>query len=82
LGTSGPPEDLLALHVALEGFALHDPLKARLVELHFFCGLTPEQASACLSVSPSTADRAWQYARAWLYSAMARAGRGEKIGPA
>jgi RNA polymerase sigma factor (TIGR02999 family) len=82
LGTGGPPEDLLALHEALERFALHEPLKARLVELRFFCGLTLEQAAACLNISPSTADRAWRYARAWLYSAMAGAGRGEKIDPA
>jgi RNA polymerase sigma factor (TIGR02999 family) len=66
LGTGGPPEDLLPLQEALEGFALQDPLKATLVELRFFCGLTLEQAAACLSISPSTADRATRYARAWL----------------
>jgi len=49
-----------------------------LVELRFFGGLTLEQAAACLSISLSTADRAWRYARAWLYAAMADAGRGEK----
>jgi RNA polymerase sigma factor (TIGR02999 family) len=64
------PEAILALHEALEEFALHDPLKARLVELRFFGGLTLEQAAACLEISLSTADRAWRYARAWLYAAM------------
>jgi RNA polymerase sigma factor (TIGR02999 family) len=78
LGTGGPPEDLLALHDALEAFAAHNPLKARLVELRFFGGLTLEQAAACLGISPSTAARAWRYARAWLYAAMAGAGPGEK----
>jgi RNA polymerase sigma factor (TIGR02999 family) len=67
---SGPDEELIALHEALDQFALHDPLKARLVELRFFGGLTLEQAAACLDISPSTADRAWRYARAWLYTAM------------
>ena len=68
---AGPAEDLLALHDALEQFAAHDPVKARLVELRFFAGLTLEQAAECLDISPSTADRAWRYARAWLYAAMA-----------
>jgi RNA polymerase sigma factor (TIGR02999 family) len=65
-----PTEDLLALHEALEQFAAHDPVKARLVELRFFGGLTLEQAAACLDISRSTADRAWRFARAWLYTAM------------
>jgi RNA polymerase sigma factor (TIGR02999 family) len=66
----GPAEDLLTLHDALEQLAAHDPVKARLVELRFFAGLTLEQAAECLDVSLSTADRAWRYARAWLYTAM------------
>ena len=37
----------------------------------FFAGLTLEQAAECLDISPSTADRSWRYARAWLYDAMA-----------
>jgi RNA polymerase sigma factor (TIGR02999 family) len=68
---SDSDQDVLALHEALERFAAHDPLKAKLVELRFFAGVTLEQAAKCLGISPSTADRAWRYARAWLYSAMA-----------
>jgi RNA polymerase sigma factor (TIGR02999 family) len=66
----GDSQDILALHEALEQFAVHDPLKAKLVELRFFGGLTLEQAAVCLEISLSTADRAWRYARAWLYDAM------------
>jgi RNA polymerase sigma factor (TIGR02999 family) len=66
-------ESLLALHDALERFAAHDPVKAKLVELKFFAGLTLEQAADCLGISLSTADRGWKYARAWLYAAMAAA---------
>jgi RNA polymerase sigma factor (TIGR02999 family) len=73
LGASGSPQEILNLHGALEEFALHDPLKAQLVELRFFGGLTLAQAAECLDISPSTADRAWRYARAWLYAAMAGA---------
>jgi RNA polymerase sigma factor (TIGR02999 family) len=69
----GDAQDILALHEALEQFAVHDPLKAKLVELRFFGGLTLEQAAACLEISLSTADRAWRYARAWLYAAMTSA---------
>ena len=71
LAGDAPPEDLLALHDALDRLDAHDPVKARLVELRFFAGLTLAQAAECLAISPSTADRAWRYARAWLYAAMA-----------
>jgi RNA polymerase sigma factor (TIGR02999 family) len=78
LSASRPPEELLDLHEALERLATHDPPKAKLIELRCFGGLTLEEAAACLGISPSTADRAWRYARAWLYAAMADAGPKEK----
>jgi RNA polymerase sigma factor (TIGR02999 family) len=71
ISASGHPSDILALHGALEQFAMHDPLKAKLIELRYFGGLTLEQAATCLEISLSTADRAWRYSRAWLYAAMA-----------
>jgi len=64
-------DELLALHEALNVLATQDPLKAKLVELRFFGGLTLRQAAECLNISLSTADRGWRYARAWLYTAMA-----------
>jgi RNA polymerase sigma factor (TIGR02999 family) len=70
LNAAAPAEELLALHDALELFAAHDPVKAKLVELRFFAGLTLAQAAECLGISLSTADRAWAYARAWLYAVM------------
>jgi RNA polymerase sigma factor (TIGR02999 family) len=70
LRAGGPAEEVLALHEALEQFAEHDPLKAQLVELHFFAGLTLAEAAECLDISLSSADRAWRFARAWLYDAM------------
>ena len=74
-GLLAPQQDaeLLALHEALERFAAHDPLKAKLVELRFFGGLTLVEAASHLGISLSTADRGWRYARAWLYAAMAEA---------
>jgi len=61
-----PNVDVLALDAALRRLAEHDPLKARLVELRYFAGLTGEQAAAILYISPSSADRQWVYTRAWL----------------
>jgi RNA polymerase sigma factor (TIGR02999 family) len=58
--------DLVALDAVLSRLAEHDPLKARLVELRYFAGLTGEQAAAVLGVSASAADRLWVYTRAWL----------------
>lgn len=71
LAASGADDELLALHEALARLAAHDPQKAKLVELRFFGGLTLADAADCLGISLSTADRAWRYARAWLYTAMA-----------
>lgn len=59
-------EELLALDTALAKLGEHDPLKARLVELRYFAGVTGDQAAEILGISPSTADRHWVFARAWL----------------
>jgi RNA polymerase sigma factor (TIGR02999 family) len=61
-----PNEQLLSLDSALAKFAEHDALKARLVELRYFAGLTGDQAAQILGISPKTADRYWVYARAWI----------------
>jgi RNA polymerase sigma factor (TIGR02999 family) len=61
-----PNEQLLSLDAALAKLAQHDLLKARLVELRYFAGLTGDQAAQILGISPKTADRYWVYARAWL----------------
>jgi RNA polymerase sigma factor (TIGR02999 family) len=61
------PDDLLAMDEALTKFSQTDPLKAELVKLRFFAGLSFEQAAELLDISPATARRHWTYARAWLY---------------
>jgi RNA polymerase sigma factor (TIGR02999 family) len=78
LEAGGPVHDVLALHEALERLAAHDPVKAKLVEMRFFGGLTVEQAANCLGISPKKAEHAWRYARAWLYAAMGGPDSGEK----
>jgi RNA polymerase sigma factor (TIGR02999 family) len=59
-------DELLALSEAMQKLAAQDPLKAQLVELRYFAGLTRDQAAEVLGLSTSTADRDWAYARAWL----------------
>ena len=49
-----------------------DPVKAELVKLRFFAGLTLDEAAKVLGISPATADRHWSYARAWLYTKSSR----------
>lgn len=62
--------DLLALDEALQKLAVSDPQKAKLVELRYFAGLTNDEAAEVLGISPTTADRHWAYARAWLQTAV------------
>jgi RNA polymerase sigma factor (TIGR02999 family) len=60
-------EDLLALDEALRQFEAEDPVRARLVKLRYFAGLSLPDAAAALGISPATAKRHWVYARSWLY---------------
>lgn len=67
LASPPPNEDLLALDEALSRLEAEDPVKAELVKLRFFAGLTDEQAAAALGISRATAARYWAFARAWLF---------------
>lgn len=73
LGLAQPRNlDLLALDDALQELARMDPQQARIVELRFFGGLSIEETSEILGVSPATVKRDWSTARAWLYREMDR----------
>ena len=61
-------QELIALDEALSKLAAQDPVKARLVELRYFAGLTGDEAATVLGISSATADRYWTFARAWLHS--------------
>jgi RNA polymerase sigma factor (TIGR02999 family) len=67
LPTHMSSDELVALDEALEMMTLQDPVKAQLVTLRYFGGMTIEQAAEVLSISRVTATRYWTYARAWLY---------------
>ena len=59
-------ENLLALDEALTRLEAEDPVKAQLVKLRFFAGLTEEDAASVLGISRTSAQRYWRYAKAWL----------------
>jgi RNA polymerase sigma factor (sigma-70 family) len=62
-----PAADLLALDEALTKLATEDPVKAQLVSLRYFTGLSVQEVADTLGISRATADRYWSYARTWLY---------------
>ena len=64
--------DLLALDDALNELSRFDAQQARIVELRFFGGLSIEETSEILRVSPATVKRDWATARAWLYREISR----------
>ncbi len=66
ISADGTNLDILALNEALEKLERADRVKAELVKLRFFAGLTIPQAAKVLGISSSTADNYWAYARCWL----------------
>ena len=63
-------DQLIALDEALELLREKDEVKANLVELRYFAGLTNAQASEQLGISTATAERYWTFAKAWLRTRM------------
>ncbi len=72
LATNADAETLLRVNEALEALAAEDRVKAELVKLRYFAGMTIPEASKALGLSEATAKRHWSYARAWLYEALQR----------
>jgi RNA polymerase sigma factor (TIGR02999 family) len=62
-----PPEELLAVHEALDSLAAEDATAAELVKLRYFVGLTMEEAASALGLSKRTAEGLWTYARVRLH---------------
>ena len=66
--------DLVDLDRALERLERQDPRKARVVELHFFAGLSFDEVGKALGISRATVDRDMRLARAWLRDALTEGG--------
>jgi len=60
-------DTLLGVDEALMKLAVQDEVKAELVELRFFLGMSIPEAAETLGFSEATAKRHWTLARAWLY---------------
>jgi RNA polymerase sigma-70 factor (ECF subfamily) len=63
--------DILAVDEALTRLAEFDPRQAKVLEMHFFAGLTFEEIAVELGISARTIKRDWTMARAWLYQHLA-----------
>ncbi len=64
--------DLLVLNEALDRLKTFDERACRIVELHFFGGLSFDEMALVLGVSARTVKRSWSMARAWLHSQLAK----------
>jgi RNA polymerase sigma factor (TIGR02999 family) len=72
VATDAPPELLLRIDDALSRFAALYPLRAEVVRLMFFAGLTQAEAGECLEICERTVKRHWAFARSWLYTELAQ----------
>lgn len=66
------PEDVLAVHEALERLAKINPRHEKLVEARYFAGLSLEETAEALNVSRPTVVRDWRAVRTWLYGELQR----------
>ena len=64
--------DVLMLDTLLDRLAAFDARKSRVVELRYFGGLSLEETAHVLDISPTTVDREWRAARAWLHTQLTR----------
>ena len=65
-------ESVLRLHETLEAFAKVAPRQAKVLELRYFGGMSVDDISAVLKISPRTIERDWQFSRAWLKRELAQ----------
>ena len=61
-------DNVLAVHEALHELEKEDPLKAEMVELRYFAGMTLEETGHVLGLSKRTLHRHWRFIEAWLRS--------------
>ncbi|MBA3514997.1 MAG: sigma-70 family RNA polymerase sigma factor [Pyrinomonadaceae bacterium] len=72
--SAGRSAEVIAVDDALTDLESWDPRKGKIVELRFFGGLSIEETAEVLKVSPTTVQREWRSAKAWLYRAISEGG--------
>lgn len=70
--SAGRSAEVIAVDDALTELESWDPRKGKIVELRFFGGLSIEETAEVLKVSPTTVQREWRSAKAWLYKAISK----------
>ena len=73
LAHESPCDEILALSEALGELERADARKHRVVLLRFFGGCNLDEAAAAMDLSPSTVEREWRFARAWLHKRLSDA---------
>jgi RNA polymerase sigma factor (TIGR02999 family) len=68
-------DELLDVNEALSRLAEESPVKAELVKLRYFAGMSVPEAADALGISRATAERYWAYAKVFLYCQMEDLGR-------
>lgn len=74
LGASGVDTDILALDDAIARLSAFDERKVRIIELHFFGGLTYVEMAEALGISQATVHRELRLAKAWLHHELNKKG--------
>jgi len=69
--------ELIAVDDALMELEAWDARKSKIVALRFFGGLSIEETAEVLEISPTTVQREWRSAKAWLYRAIVQESRDE-----
>jgi RNA polymerase sigma factor (TIGR02999 family) len=59
--------DVIALEQSLKELAKLDERLVKIVEMHFYGGLTFEEIAGVLDISLSSVMREWRFTRSWLY---------------
>ncbi|MGH9908562.1 MAG: sigma-70 family RNA polymerase sigma factor [Pyrinomonadaceae bacterium] len=68
--SEGRSGEVIAVDDALTELESWDPRKGKIVELRFFGGLNIEETAGVLKISPTTVQREWRAAKAWLHRAL------------
>lgn len=66
------PDDVLAVHEALEKLQEVDPRKVELINLRYFAGLSEEETAQAMELSRRTVQLEWRIARAWLHRLLSK----------
>jgi RNA polymerase sigma factor (TIGR02999 family) len=67
---SADDEELIRIHEALEELSAIDERLAKIVEMRFFGGMSEQDVADALGIAKRTAQRDWEKARMFLFSAL------------